>query len=97
VTAVFAANDQIAFGMIRGLQDRGIRVPDDVSVVGWDNDEVGRYLSPTLSTVELNLEVIGRQAMQELIARIEDREPPSFEPQVMGRLIARGSSGPAPS
>jgi DNA-binding LacI/PurR family transcriptional regulator len=97
VTAVFTANDQIAFGMIRGLQDRGIRVPDDVSVVGWDNDEVGRYLSPTLSTVELNLEVIGRQAMQELIARIEDREPPSFEPQVMGRLIARGSSGPAPS
>lgn len=96
VTAVLAANDQVAFGVIRGLQDRGIRVPDDVSVVGWDNDEVGRFMSPTLSTVELNLELIGRQAMQELIARIEDREPPRFAPQVMGRLIARGSSGPAP-
>ncbi|HWD60912.1 MAG TPA: LacI family DNA-binding transcriptional regulator [Humibacter sp.] len=96
VTAIVAANDLVAFGVIRGLQDRGVRVPDDVSVVGWDNEEIGRFLSPTLTTVELNLELIGRQAMLELIARVEDREPPSFEHQVMGRLIARGSSGPAP-
>lgn len=96
VTAVVAANDFVAFGVIRGLQDRGIRVPDEISVVGWDNEEIGRFLSPTLTTVELNLELIGRQAMQELIARVEDREPPRFEPQVMGRLIARASSGPAP-
>lgn len=96
VTAIVAANDFVAFGVIRGLQDRGIRVPDDVSVVGWDNEEIGRFLSPTLTTVELNLELIGRQAMLELIAMVEDREPPSFEHQVMGRLIARGSSGPAP-
>jgi LacI family transcriptional regulator len=94
VTAVVAANDFVAFGVIRGLQDRGIRVPDEISVVGWDNEEIGRFLSPTLTTVELNLELIGRQAMQELIARVEDREPPSFEHQVMGRLITRGSSGP---
>ena len=96
VTAVVAANDFVGFGVIRGLQDRGIRVPDEISVVGWDNEEIGRFLSPTLTTVELNLELIGRQAMQELIARVEDREPPRFEPQVMGRLIARASSGPAP-
>jgi DNA-binding LacI/PurR family transcriptional regulator len=96
VTAVVAGNDFIAFGVVRGLQDRGIRVPDEVSVVGWDNEEIGRFLAPTLTTVELNLELIGRQAMQELIARVEDREPPNFEPQVMGRLIARASSGPAP-
>jgi LacI family transcriptional regulator len=96
VTAIVAANDFVAFGVIRGLQDRGIRVPDEISVVGWDNEEIGRFLSPTLTTVELNLELIGRQAMQELIARVEDREPPSFEHQVMGRLIARGSSGPVP-
>ena len=97
VTAIVAANDHVAFGVIRGLQDRGIRVPDDVSVVGWDNEELGRFLSPTLTTVELNLGLIGRQTMRELIARIEDREPPSFAPEVMGRLITRGSSGPAPS
>ena len=96
VTAIVAASDFVAFGVVRGLQDRGIRVPDDVSVVGWDNEEIGRFLSPTLTTVELNLELIGRQAMLELIAQIEDREAPSFEHQVMGRLIARGSSGPAP-
>lgn len=96
VTAIFAANDSVAFGVIRALQDRGIRVPDDVSVAGWDNDELGRFLSPTLTTVELNLELIGRQAMQELIARVENREPPVFDRQVMGRLIPRGSSGPAP-
>jgi LacI family transcriptional regulator len=95
VTAVFAANDHMAFGVIRGLQDRGIRVPEDVSVVGWDNEELGRFFSPTLTTVELNLELIGREAMLELIARVEDREPPSFGRQVMGRLIARGSSGRA--
>jgi LacI family transcriptional regulator len=84
----------MAFGVIRGLQDRGIRVPEDVSVVGWDNEELGQFFSPTLTTVDLNLELIGREAMQELIARVEDREPPSFGRQVMGRLIVRGSSGP---
>lgn len=96
VTAIFAANDSIAFGVVRGLQDRGIRVPQDISVVGWDNEEFARYLSPTLTTVELNLELMGRQAMQQLIARVENREPPVFDRQVMGRLIPRGSSGPAP-
>jgi LacI family transcriptional regulator len=95
VTAIFAANDSIAFGVVRGLQDRGFSVPQDISVVGWDNEEFARYLSPTLTTVELNLELMGRQAMQQLIARVENREAPVFE-GVMGRLIPRGSSGPAP-
>ncbi|MHA7987513.1 LacI family DNA-binding transcriptional regulator [Rathayibacter sp. CAU 1779] len=97
VTAIFAAKDTIAFGVIRGLQDRGIRVPDDISVVGWDNDEFARFSAPTLSTVEDNLELIGRQSMQQLIARIEGTEPPEARQEIIGRLIPRGSSGPAPA
>ena len=96
VTAIFASKDTIAFGVIRGLQDRGIRVPHDISVVGWDNDEFARFSAPTLSTVEDNLELIGRQSMQQLIARIRGENPPEFPNEIVGRLIPRGSSGPAP-
>ncbi|WP_022901941.1 LacI family DNA-binding transcriptional regulator [Humibacter albus] len=96
VTAVFAAKDTIAFGVIRGLQDRGLRVPDDVSVVGWDNDEFARFCAPTLTTVEDNLGLIGRQSMLQLIALIEGKEPPQIPQEIIGRLIPRASSGPAP-
>jgi LacI family repressor for deo operon, udp, cdd, tsx, nupC, and nupG len=96
VTAVFAANDHVAFGVVRGLQDRGLRVPQDVSVVGWDDEQFGRYTSPTLTTVSVDRELLGRQAMESLIADVQGRERPRIPDLPPGRLVLRGSSGPAP-
>jgi LacI family transcriptional regulator, repressor for deo operon, udp, cdd, tsx, nupC, and nupG len=96
VTAILAANDYVALGVIRGLQDRGVRVPQDVSVFGWDNEEFTRYFLPSISTVASDREAIGRQAMTRLIALIRDQPPPPMQRKSPFTLIHRASSGPAP-
>lgn len=96
VTAVLAANDYVAMGVIRGFQDRGVRVPEDVSVFGWDDEEFTRYLLPSISTIASDRETIGRQAMTRLIALIRGEPRPTFELARLFTLIPRASSGPPP-
>ncbi|KHL05147.1 LacI family DNA-binding transcriptional regulator [Sinomonas humi] len=98
VTAVFAANDQMAFGVMRALHERGKRVPEDISVFGWDNAEEGRYFIPSLSTVSMDLEATGRNSMRELISRIrnEPQDSSGYELTPM-QLIFRESTAPAPN
>lgn len=74
-TAVIAANDLVAAGVMRGAQERGWSVPDGVSVTGWDNNPIGAYMTPTLTTVEVDLEGLGRNAMGSLINALHDRPP----------------------
>ena len=96
VTAIVAANDKVAMGAIRGCLQRGWRVPDDVSVFGWDDEELGRYATPTLSTVTIDLERQGAQAMRRLLALVRGEQPPEPETSSLHTLIPRESSGPAP-
>ncbi|NUP74295.1 MAG: LacI family DNA-binding transcriptional regulator [Sinomonas sp.] len=98
VTAVFAANDQMALGLIRALYERGKRVPEDISVFGWDNLEEGKYFIPSLSTVSMDLEATGRNSTRELISRIrnEPSSPEGYEFTPM-RLIFRESTAEAPT
>ncbi|WP_344982412.1 substrate-binding domain-containing protein, partial [Streptosporangium fragile] len=79
VTAVFAANDYMAMGVIRGLQDRGVRVPEDVSVFGWDDEQFAEFLSPSMSTVRVDREAQGRQAMLSLLALVRGEPAPRTE------------------
>ena len=97
VTAVLAANDYVAMGVIRGFQDRGWRVPEDVSVFGWDDEEFTRYFSPTISTVHINKEEVGRRAMLSLLAllRGEPAPAPAADVDDLFRIVPRDSSGPA--
>ncbi|TLM82959.1 LacI family transcriptional regulator [Pseudarthrobacter sp. NamE2] len=96
VTAVFAANDQMAFGVIRALHDQGIRVPVDVSVFGWDDVPEGSYFIPSLSTVHMDVEALGARSMRELIARIHGEEPPQDAAALpLMELVLRESTGPA--
>lgn len=95
VTAVLAANDYVAMGVIRGFQDRGVRVPEDVSVFGWDNEQFTEYFLPSISTVASDREAIGRQAMTRLIALIRNEPQPTTGLEGLFTLVARGSSGPA--
>ncbi|MFC8097797.1 substrate-binding domain-containing protein [Streptomyces sp. NPDC057363] len=96
VTAVLAANDHMALGVMRGLQDRGVAVPEQVSVFGWDDDEFGQYVTPALSTVHVDRETYGRQAMLALLARMRGERPAPIRVDGLFRLVPRGSSGPAP-
>lgn len=70
-TAVFAANDQIALGFIHGLHGRGIRVPDDISLIGFDDLSDARHFLPPLTSVRQNFAALGELALQQLIAAIE--------------------------
>lgn len=90
--AVLALNDALALGALHELQRRGVTVPDDVAVVGWDDIEEGQYSSPTLTTVDAGRRSIARTAVERLVARIAepDRVPELLE--MPYRIIERGST-----
>lgn len=97
VTAIVAANDAVATGAIRACLERGWAVPGHMSVFGWDNNEWSQYMSPSLSTVALDAERLGREAMQRLVATIGQTDPPEPDPTPLHRLVIRESTGPARS
>lgn len=95
-TAVVAANDVVAMGVIRGAWQRGWRVPDRLSVTGWDDHLLGRFAVPSLTTVDVDLEGVGRNAMLRLIAVVRPGE--AAEPRPLAtRVLWRESTGPAPA
>jgi LacI family transcriptional regulator len=91
-TALFAANDQIAFGAMRRLRENGWRIPADISVFGWNNDEYALFSSPSLSTVEVDLEAVGAHAMQYLLSIVEGVDGPPAEIGLSTRLVLREST-----
>jgi len=96
-TAVFCFNDISAIGAIRAIVDAGLRVPEDISVVGFDDIITAAFYRPSITTVQQPLDAMGTRAAQILLNRIEHPEktaPPDvmMEPQ----LIVRESTGPCP-
>jgi DNA-binding LacI/PurR family transcriptional regulator len=98
VTAVFAANDDMAVGLIRALLEAGLRVPEDVSVVGFDDIPVSAYVSPPLTTVRQPFDAVAHEGLRLLVQAIEkpDAEPaPATDPPV--ELVVRASTAPPPT
>ncbi|MFI5781499.1 LacI family DNA-binding transcriptional regulator [Nocardia sp. NPDC051570] len=91
ITAVFVANDQMALGLLRAFAERGVRVPEQVSVVGFDDIPEAAYLSPSLTTVRQDFDEVGRRSMRLLQQLLEAAEPVS-EPPVAPTLVVRESS-----
>ncbi|MFC4111975.1 LacI family DNA-binding transcriptional regulator [Nonomuraea zeae] len=85
VTAVFAANDQMALGVLRALSEKGVRVPDQISVVGFDDIPESEFFSPPLTTVRQDFDVVGRHCIEVLLRQI-DVGPTAYE-----RLVVRPS------
>ncbi len=79
LTAVFAVSDVTAIGAIRAIHDRGKRVPEDISVVGFDGIELGAYLTPKLATVRQDGEAIARRSVKLLLDAIRDGAPSAHE------------------
>lgn len=90
VSAVFAGNDQMALGLIRSLAESGIRCPEDVSIVGFDDIPECAYFSPPLTTIYQDFQEVARRAMEWLIAHVEERPAPGLE-RVEPRLVERAS------
>jgi DNA-binding LacI/PurR family transcriptional regulator len=78
VTAVIAANDTLAAAAASTALSRGWRVPDDMSVSGWDNHPVGEWFVPSLTSVHVNYEEIGRRSMAKLLATMRDEPAEVF-------------------
>ena len=78
-TAIIGANDLVAAGAIQAARRRGWRVPEDVSITGWDNYPLSASLEPSLTTVDVDRRKLGRSSMGRLIATLQDQEPPSPE------------------
>ncbi|GAA5206181.1 LacI family DNA-binding transcriptional regulator [Microbacterium kyungheense] len=95
-TAVFAANDQMALGMLRGIAEAGREIPGDVSVVGFDDVADAADYRPPLTTVHQDFDALGARAVAALVDAIETGAPTSFE-TVPTRLVVRDSTGPASS
>lgn len=93
VTAVFAANDQMALGLVHGLAERGIRVPQDVSIVGFDDLPDARHFLPPLTTVRQDFAALGALAMQLIIAAIEGEEGAAHD-KIAPTLVIRSSTAP---
>ena len=96
-TALLAINDLLAVGALRAIEDLNLNVPQDVSVVGYDNIPLAKYLVPRLSTASKDGEIMGREAVRLLLARLQDPDQPPQEIRLPARLIIRESIGPAPS
>ncbi|MBW8792987.1 MAG: LacI family DNA-binding transcriptional regulator [Streptomyces sp.] len=97
VTAVFSANDDMAIGLVRALTEAGRRVPEDVSVVGFDDIPVAAYVTPPLTTVRQPFDAVAQEGLKRLVHAIEnpaaDPLPPSGPPV---DLVVRASTAPPP-
>lgn len=96
VTAIACANDEVALGVIRALLDRGLRVPEDVSVIGFDDHPLAAFASPPLTTIRQDFETVGALSFALLEALIEGSELPPTR-SVQPELVVRGSTAPPPT
>lgn len=94
-TAIFCGNDLIAIGVLEAAAELALRVPDDISVMGYDDQELARYTQPPLSTLVLPNYEMGRRAVELLIDIAVHNKP--VKPIVLkidGPVVERGSVGP---
>jgi DNA-binding LacI/PurR family transcriptional regulator len=95
-TAILAMSDAIAIGAIRGLRDRGLSIPAEVSVVGFDDIELAETTDPPLTTVHQPIRGKGEEAARLLLSVLAGREEPAGHRRLATRLIVRASTASVP-
>jgi LacI family transcriptional regulator len=93
-SAIFASNDVSAFGVMEAVRDFGKRIPDDVSIIGFDDIPQASQVNPPLTTVRQPLEKMGREAARMLLAYLRDPEAPMQRVELPTELILRASTQP---
>jgi LacI family transcriptional regulator len=96
-TAIFAFNDNIAIGVLQAARSRGLRVPEDVSVVGFDDVEPATIVTPALTTVRQPLAEMGRTGVSLLMRLLERQRFETLHVELATRLVVRDSTGPPPA
>ncbi|HSE09421.1 MAG TPA: LacI family DNA-binding transcriptional regulator [Nocardioidaceae bacterium] len=96
-TAIICGSDLMALGAIRAVRARGLDVPGDVSVVGYDDSPFMAFTDPPLTTVRQPVGAMSHSAVQTLVDSITGHKTPHGEYLFAGELVVRGSTGPAPN
>jgi LacI family transcriptional regulator len=96
-TAIFAFNDSMAIGVVQAARERGLRLPADLSVVGFDDTSESLIVWPTLTTVRQPLAEMGRTAVSILLRQIENRRFEPLRVELETKLIVRDSTAPPPA
>jgi len=94
-TAVLASNDLTAIGALRGISYAGLRVPEDISVIGFDDIELSQFTQPALTTVRLSRDDLGRAAFEALATTIEGEADRGLEIPVSTHLVIRETTARA--
>lgn len=94
VTAVFCANDEMAFGLIRALQEQGISVPGDVSIAGFDGTPLSGFATPTLTTIDQHFRGVAEQAVAQLFEQIAGNKAAKRAVLTPVSLLVRESTAP---
>jgi len=92
-TAIFAASDLMAAGVLAGAREAGLRVPDDLAVIGFDDISLASLIQPSLTTVRQNMTAIGAATADGLLRMVEDADAPPPHQFVATELVVRGSCG----
>ena len=90
-TAVFAACDKIAIGAINAVKDAGLSVPDDISIIGFDDIEIAKYITPKLTTIRQNCDEIGKSAVDLLVKQINEKVDLKINKVIPVELVVRDS------
>lgn len=93
-TAIFAANDQMALGLIHAFRDAGVDVPGDISVVGFDDIPDAAHYWPPLTTVRQDFAELGRRSIDLLLGELAGRASPELRGLIAPELVVRGSTAP---
>ena len=90
-SAIFCVNDEMAIGAMKALREANLRVPEDVSLVGFDDIDIVEHLSPALTTVRVNKEVLGSIAVKHLLSLMSNPNPVSVTNVLEVELVKRNS------
>ena len=91
-TAIFAANDLMAFGALEAIKEHGLRVPQDISVIGFDDIPMASQVFPPLTTIRQPLAEMGRAAVRMMLAKLRGVEPPTNRITLATELVERAST-----
>jgi LacI family transcriptional regulator len=91
ITAIFACNDNAAIGALNAINDLGLRVPDDISLVGFDDIDLAQEVSPALTTIHVDKTLMGVLAVRQLLERAENPDRPALTIALSTQLLERES------
>ena len=91
-TCIFYPDDYAAFGGINEINERGLSIPDDISIAGYDGIRIGRHIKPELTTLRQDTESIGEKAGEKLISLIEDPKGTKIEEVVVKGEVFEGNT-----